>query len=219
MGEKIKEEELKYLRMLSEKFPTVQSVCTEIINLKAILNLPKGTEHFLSDLHGEYESFIHILNNASGVIKNKIDELYSNNMSKEERKRLATLIYYPEEKLKQIKEEIKSKGKDINEYYRITLYRLIDLCKEIASKYSRSKVRKAIPKGYEYIIDELLHSNQEIEDKKFYYNQIVNTIISLNRAESFIIAFSELIKQLAIDHLHIIGDIFDRGPRTTHYFR
>ena len=114
MGEKIKEEELKYLRMLSEKFPTVQSVCTEIINLKAILNLPKGTEHFLSDLHGEYESFIHILNNASGVIKNKIDELYSNNMSKEERKRLATLIYYPEEKLKQIKEEIKSKGKDIN---------------------------------------------------------------------------------------------------------
>lgn len=219
MGEKIKEEELKYLRMLSEKFPTVQSVCTEIINLKAILNLPKGTEHFLSDLHGEYESFIHILNNASGVIKNKIDELYSNNMSKEERKRLATLIYYPEEKLKQIKEEIKSKGKDINEYYRITLYRLIDLCKVIASKYSRSKVRKAIPKGYEYIIDELLHSNQEIEDKKFYYNQIVNTIISLNRAESFIIAFSELIKQLAIDHLHIIGDIFDRGPRTTHYFR
>lgn len=219
MGEKIKEEELKYLRMLSEKFPTVQSVCTEIINLKAILNLPKGTEHFLSDLHGEYESFIHILNNASGVIKNKIDELYSNNMSKEERKRLATLIYYPEEKLKQIKEEIRSKGKDINEYYRITLYRLIDLCKVIASKYSRSKVRKAIPKGYEYIIDELLHSNQEIEDKKFYYNQIVNTIISLNRAESFIIAFSELIKQLAIDHLHIIGDIFDRGPRTTHYFR
>ena len=219
MGEKIKEEELKYLKMLSEKFPTVQSVCTEIINLKAILNLPKGTEHFLSDLHGEYESFIHILNNASGVIKNKIDELYSNNMSKEERKRLATLIYYPEEKLKQIKEEIKSKGKDINEYYRITLYRLIDLCKVIASKYSRSKVRKAIPKGYEYIIDELLHSNQEIEDKKFYYNQIVNTIISLNRAESFIIAFSELIKQLAIDHLHIIGDIYDRGPRATYYFR
>lgn len=200
--------ELKYLELLSERFPSIQDVCTEIINLKAILNLPKGTEHFLSDLHGEYESFLHILKNASGVIKTKIDETFGNSMMNEDRKKLATLIYYPEEKLKLIKRDTK----DLNEYYKITLYRLIKICRIIASKYSRSKVRKAMPKGYEYILDELLHADQNILDKELYYNQIIDTIIRLDRADGFIIAISHLIQQLAIDHLHIIGDIYDRGP-------
>lgn len=200
--------EMKYLEILSDKFNNIQEVCTEIINLKAILNLPKGTEHFLSDLHGEYESFLHILKNASGVIKTKIDETFGNSMTNDERKKLATLIYYPEEKLELIKKETK----DINEYYRITLYRLIEICRVIASKYSRSKVRKSMPKSYEYIIDELLHANQNISDKEFYYNQIIDSIIKLDRSEAFIIAISNLIQQLAIDHLHIIGDIYDRGP-------
>ena len=202
------EEEVKYLKLLSEKFPTIQDVCTEIINLQAILNLPKGTEHFLSDLHGEYESFLHILKNASGVIKTKIDETFDTCMTSEEKQRLATLIYYPEEKLALIKKETK----DLNEYYKITLYRLIEICKVIASKYSRSKVRKAMPKDYEYIIDELLHANDKSYNKEYYYNQIINTIIDLDRADAFIIAISKLIQRLAVDHLHIIGDIYDRGP-------
>lgn len=200
--------EMKYLELLSERFPSIQDVCTEIINLQAILNLPKGTEHFLSDLHGEYESFSHILKNASGVIKAKIDETFKNSMTNEERKKLATLIYYPEEKLELIKKE----NIEMEEFYRITLYRLIEVCKVIASKYSRSKVRKAMPKEYEYIIDELLHANQSTDDKEFYYNQIINTIINLDRSDAFIISISKLIQQLAIDHLHIIGDIYDRGP-------
>lgn len=202
------EEEIKYLKLLSEKFPTIQDVCTEIINLQAILNLPKGTEHFLSDLHGEYESFLHILKNASGVIKSKIDETFDTCMTTEEKQRLATLIYYPEEKLSLIKKEVN----DLNEYYKITLYRLIEICKVIASKYSRSKVRKAMPKDYEYIIDELLHANDNSYNKEYYYNQIINTIIELDRADAFIIAISKLIQRLAVDHLHIIGDIYDRGP-------
>ena len=199
------EEEIKYLKLLSEKFPTIQDVCTEIINLQAILNLPKGTEHFLSDLHGEYESFLHILKNASGVIKSKIDETFDTCMTSEEKQKLATLIYYPEEKLVLIKKEIK----DLNEYYKITLYRLIEICKVIASKYSRSKVRKAMPKDYEYIIDELLHANDNSYNKEYYYNQIINTIIELDRADAFIIAISKLIQRLAVDHLHIIGDIIE----------
>lgn len=203
------DDEKRYLKLLAEKFPTIQDVCTEIINLKAILNLPKGTEHFLSDLHGEYESFLHILKNASGVIKAKIDENFENSMTKEERRKLATLIYYPEEKLELIKKE---ENIDMQEFYKITLYRLIEICKIIASKYSRSKVRKAMPKEYEYIIDELLHANQDICDKESYYHQIINTIIQLDRGEAFIVAMSKLIQQLAVDHLHIIGDIYDRGP-------
>ena len=202
------EQEIKYLKLLAKEFPTIQDVCTEIINLQAILNLPKGTEHFLSDLHGEYESFLHILKNASGVIKTKIDELYENSMTQTERKRLATLIYYPEEKLELIKKE----GIELNEYYKITLYRLIEICKVLSSKYSRSKVRKAMPKEYEYIIEELVNSNTNVADKEYYYEQIINTIINLDRADAFIIAISKLIQRLAVDHLHIIGDIYDRGP-------
>lgn len=201
-------EELKYLNILSEKFPTIQSVCTEIINLEAILNLPKGTEHFLSDLHGEYESFSHILKNASGAIKTKIDEVFKNTMTNEERRRLATLIYYPKEKLELIKKETTN----LEEYYRITLYRLVKVCTVVGSKYSRSKVRKAIPSEYQYIIDELLHANQNCFDRDVYYNKIIDSIISLGRADAFIIVLSNLIQQLAVDHLHIIGDIYDRGP-------
>ena len=166
----MEQQELKYLKLLSEKFPNIQEVCTEIINLKAIRNLPKSTEHFLSDLHGEYESFLHILKNASGVIKTKIDEVFEYTMTNSERRKFATLIYYPEEKLKLLKEENKD---NLNEYYKITLYRLIKLCKVVASKYSRSKVRKAMPKGYEYIIDELLHGSIELQDKETYYAQII----------------------------------------------
>jgi len=201
--------EMKYLKLLSEKFPTIQAVCTEIINLKAIQNLPKSTEHFLSDLHGEYESFLHILKNASGVIKTKIDETFGYTMTSSERKKFATLIYYPEEKIKLLKEENKD---NLEEFYKITLYRLIKICKIVASKYSRSKVRKAMPKEFEYIIDELLHGSMESEDKEKYYAQIIESIIKLGRAEAFIIEISKLIQQLSIDHLHIIGDIYDRGP-------
>ena len=200
--------ELKYLEILSERFPTVQSVCTEIINLEAILNLPKGTEHFLSDLHGEYESFLHILKNASGVIKTKIDDIFKNDMTQSERRRFATLIYYPKEKLELIKKETANLG----EFYRITLFRLIKICKVVGSKYSRSKVRKAIPKDYQYIINELLHSSQDTFDKESYYDKIIDSIISLGRADAFIITISYLIQQLAVDHMHIIGDIYDRGP-------
>lgn len=200
--------ELKYLEILSERFPTVQSVCTEIINLEAILNLPKGTEHFLSDLHGEYESFLHILKNASGVIKTKIDDIFKNDMTQSERRRFATLIYYPKEKLELIKKETAN----LDEFYRITLFRLIKICKVVGSKYSRAKVRKAIPKDYQYIINELLHSSQDTFDKESYYDKIIDSIISLGRADAFIITISYLIQQLAVDHMHIIGDIYDRGP-------
>lgn len=205
---KYEKNELKYLEILSEKFPTVQSVCTEIINLEAILNLPKGTEHFLSDLHGEYESFLHILKNASGVIKTKIDDIFKNDMTQSERRRFATLIYYPKEKLELIKKETAN----LDEFYRITLFRLIKICKVVGSKYSRSKVRKAIPKDYQYIINELLHSSQDTFDKESYYDKIIDSIISLGRADAFIITISYLIQQLAVDHMHIIGDIYDRGP-------
>ncbi len=203
-------EELKYLKLLSKKFPTVQSVCTEIINLEAIMNLPKGTEHFLSDLHGEYESFLHIIKNVSGIIKTKIDEIF-NMISEEERKQLATLVYYPEEKLKLIKEEMKSE-EELKEYYYLTLYKLVKLCQIVSSKYSRSKVRKSIPKEYEYIIDELLNPRVIDGDRDFYYIQIIKNIIELDRAEAFITVISKLIQQFSIEHLHIIGDIYDRGP-------
>lgn len=199
---------LKYLELLGKEYKNVNEVAEEIINLQAIINLPKGTEMFLSDIHGEYEPFIHILNNGGGIIKSKIDDIYGNIIDKEERATLATLIYYPKEKLKLIKEETS----DINEWYNITLYRLIEVAKKISSKYTRSKVRKAITNGFQYVIDELLNSQEKNEkDKERYYKAILNTIIDLNQADSFIIAISDLIKRMAIDHLHIIGDIYDRG--------
>lgn len=198
----------KYLTLLSKEYKNINEVSEEIINLQAIINLPKGTEMFLSDIHGEYEPFVHILNNGGGIIKNKIDDIFENTITKEERATLATLIYYPKEKLKLMKKEVE----DIEEWYNITLYRLVEIAKKVSSKYSRSKVRKAITNGFEYVIDELLNSQAGNEkDKERYYKAIINTIIKLDQAESFIIAISDLIKRMAIDHLHIIGDIFDRG--------
>lgn len=200
----------KYLKLLSKEYKNIYEVAEEIINLQAILNLPKGTEMFLSDIHGEYAPFEHILNNGGGIIKSKINDIFGNTINKRERTTLATLIYYPEEKLKLIKEE----ESDIKEWYSITLYRLIEIAKNVCSKYTRSKVRKAITSGFEYVIDELLNSQAGNEkDKERYYKAIINTIIRLNQAEAFIIAISNLIKRMAIDHLHIIGDIFDRGLR------
>ena len=198
----------KYLNQLSKTYKNIQEVSEEIINLQAILNLPKGTELFLSDIHGEYEAFIHILNNGSGIIKSKIESIFDKTLTEEDRKDLATLIYYPEEKLNLIK---KSKT-NINEWYKIILYRLIQVTKAVSSKYTRSKVRKAMPKGFDYIIDELLHLQGDDGNKELYYNQIIDSIIDLNRADDFIVAISDLIKRMAIDHLHIVGDIYDRGP-------
>lgn len=209
----------KYLELLGKTYRNIQEVSEEIINLQAILNLPKGTELFLSDIHGEYEAFIHILNNGSGIIKNKIEDIYKDSITEKDRKELATVIYYPEEKLNLVKKEVRKNNKnieesqsEINEWYKIMLYRLIEVSRAVSSKYTRSKVRKALPKGFDYIIDELLHSQGEDRNKENYYKQIIESIIDLNRADAFIIAISNLIKRMAIDHLHIIGDIYDRGP-------
>ena len=200
--------EEKYLKLLSKEFKNTTEVAEEIINLKAILNLPKGTEVFLSDIHGEYAPFTHILNNGAGIIKSKIEETFENRITEKERNTLATLIYYPKEKLKLIKQETEN----LEEWYAITLYRLVEVARKVSSKYTRSKVRKAINSGFEYIIDELLHSQVDSgKDKENYYKQIIKTIIELEQADSFIIAISDLIKRMAIDHLHVIGDIFDRG--------
>lgn len=198
----------KYLNQLSKTYRNIQEVSEEIINLQAILNLPKGTELFLSDIHGEYEAFIHILNNGSGIIKSKIESIYAKSMTEEDRKNLATLIYYPEEKLNIVKKS----NVNLEEWYKITLYRLIEVTRAVSSKYTRSKVRKAMPQGFDYIIDELLHLQGEDYNKELYYNQIIDSIIDLNAADKFIVAISELIKRMAIDHLHIVGDIYDRGP-------
>ena len=203
------QEELRYLKLLAQQYPTVQAASSEIINLQAILNLPKGTEHFISDLHGEYEAFLHILNSCSGVIKEKVDDLYAATISKADRDELCTLIYYPEDKLEQLHETYE----DMDEWYRITLHRLIEICRWVSSKYTRSKVRKALPKDYAYIIDELLHTHYDETDKRDYYENIISTIIDLGQADRFIEAVSAVIKRMAVDHMHIVGDIFDRGPR------
>ena len=198
----------RYLERLSQLYPTIAKASTEIINLQAILNLPKGTEHFLTDIHGEYEAFAHVLKNGSGSVKRKVDEVFGNTLSSRDKRALATLIYYPREKMDQIK-KVEPNMKD---WYKITLYRLIEVCKSTASKYTRSKVRKALPDDFAYVIEELITVRSELNDKESYYNAIVNTIIDIGRAEKFIIALSELIQRLIIDHLHIVGDIFDRGP-------
>ena len=200
--------EEKYLERLSELYPTISAASTEIINLQSILNLPKGTEHFLTDIHGEYEAFLHVLKNGSGAVKRKIDEVFGNTLSSKDKKALATLIYYPKEKIKQV---IKTE-ENMHDWYKITLYRLIEICKCIAEKYSRSRIRKALPEDFAYIIEELITEKSESIDKESYYNEIVHTIIRLDRSEAFIVAMSNLIQRLTVDHLHIIGDIYDRGP-------
>jgi len=201
--------ETKYLELLSEQFPNIPAVSTEIINLKAILNLPKSTEHFLTDLHGEYEAFQYMLKSASGAIKYKINQLFSSEITKKEKRELSSLIFYPEEKLKAIKKE---NGEITIGQYKKYLNRIIKLCKEVSSIYTRSKVRKALPKEFSYIIEELLHLRKEDVNKKDYHNKIMSTIIETGQAENFIISLSNLIQIFAVDRLHIIGDIFDRGP-------
>ena len=202
------DQDMRYLQLLSQSFPTVAEASTEIINLQAILNLPKGTEHFLADIHGEYEAFQHVLKNASGNIKRKVNELFGTTLREQEKRELCTLIYYPEEKL----ELVKQNEPDINDWYHITLHQLVAVCRDVSSKYTRSKVRKSLPTDFSYIIQELLHERTDDHDKAAYVNVIVDTIISTGRADDFIIAIANVIQRLAIDSLHILGDIYDRGP-------
>ena len=198
----------RYLSLLAQSFPTIAAASTEIINLEAILNLPKGTEHFLADLHGENQAFMHVLKNASGNIKRKVGELFGNDIRESEKKELCTLIYYPEEKL----ELVKASDEGLADWYHITIHRLVKVCRDVSSKYTRSKVRRALPEEFGYIIEELLHERTDDTNKAAYVNVIVDTIISTGRADDFIIAISKVIQRLAIDQLHLLGDIFDRGP-------
>ena len=197
-----------YLQLLSRSFPTVADAAREIINLEAILNLPKGTEHFLADLHGEHEAFQHVLKNASGNIKRKVAEIFGTTIRESEKKELCTLIYYPEQKL----ELIKAQEDDIDDWYHITIHQLVRVCREVSSKYTRSKVRKSLPEEFGYIIEELLHERPDDQDKAAYVAVIVDTIISTGRADDFVVALCNVIQRLAIDQLHILGDIYDRGP-------
>ncbi len=204
----LNEQKIDYLKLLSKQYPNINTASSEIINLQAILNLPKGTEHFLSDIHGEYEAFSHVLRNASGVIKNQIDAIFGSSLTDGEKKELATLIYYPEQKLELIEE----KEENMDEWLKITLKRLVYICKVMSSKYTRSKVRKALPKEFAYIIEELLHEDGNIAAKELYYSEIIESIIRLYQADRFITAIAHLIQRLAIDRLHVIGDVYDRGP-------
>ena len=202
------ERDLRYLTLLAQSFPTVAEASTEIINLQAILNLPKGTEHFLADLHGEYEAFQHVLKNASGNIKRKVNEIFGTTLREAEKRELCTLIYYPEQKLELVKES----ETDINDWYHITIHQLVSVCRDVSSKYTRSKVRKSLPTDFKYIIQELLHERVDDSNKAAYVNGIIETIISTGRADDFIVAICNVIQRLAIDQLHILGDIYDRGP-------
>lgn len=202
------EQDMRYLQLLSRNFPTIADAATEIINLSAILNLPKPTEHFLADIHGEHEAFQHVLKNASGNIKRKVNEIFGNTLREQEKKELCTLIYYPEQKL----ETVKAVEEDIDDWYHITLHQLVAVLRDVCSKYTRSKVIKNLPNEFSYIIQELLHERTEDLNKTAYVNVIIDTIISTYRADEFIIALSTVIQRLAIDQLHLLGDIYDRGP-------
>ena len=200
--------DIKYLQLLAQSFPNISEASTEIINLQAILNLPKGTEHFVADIHGEYEAFLHILKNASGNIQRKVNELFGNLMRESDKRELCTLIYYPDQKL----ELIKASEENLDDWYHITIHNLVAVCRLVSSKYTHSKVRKALPSDFSYIIQELLHERTDDANKTDYVNVIIDTIISTGRADDFIIAISNVIQRLSIDQLHILGDIFDRGP-------
>ncbi|MGN0652231.1 MAG: fructose-bisphosphatase class III, partial [Gemmiger sp.] len=203
---------LKYLTLLARDFPTQGAAASEIIRLEAVAKLPKGTEHYVSDLHGEDEAFIHILNSASGVIREKVDTVLSANVPEEVRIELSTLIYYPTQKLPLIKRRFKTSA-GLERWYRDTLLQLIDVCRLVSSKHTREYVRKCLPKSCGHIIDELLHAHFEDHNKTLYYGQIVGSIIANGQADTFIIRLCELVKRLSVDKLHIIGDLFDRGPR------
>ena len=210
------EADRRFLQLLAQTFPNVAAASTEIINLEAILNLPKGTEHFMADIHGEYEAFLHILKNASGNIKRKVRELYADTLSPDELRELCTLIYYPEQKLEIIKnqriEEAAPAASSPDDFYARRLRQLIRVCQTVSSKYTRSKVRKALPTEFAYIIEELLHESPSDNDKEAYFDGIIESIIQTGRADAFIIALATVIQRLAVDQLHILGDIFDRGP-------
>ena len=193
--------EIKYLERLSELYPTVDSAATEIINMQAILNLPKGTEHFLSDIHGEYAAFSHVLRNGSGAVSKKIDDVFGHTLSIRDKRELASLVYYPTQKISYIKHQ----GKDTENWYKIMLYRLIDICRVVSSKYTRSKVRKALPKAYAYVIEELITEKPEVLNRGAYFDGIVDTILEVGIAEKFIIAMAELVHRLVVDHLHVLG--------------
>lgn len=201
--------DLDYLKLLAKEYPTVRSACSEIINLRAIMGLPKGTEYFFSDLHGEYEAFIHLLKSSSGIIREKIRETFGYIIPEEEQMDLANLIYYPD----RVMNKMTLEGKNTEDWQKVTIYRLVRICKVVSSKYTRSKVRKKMPQEFAYAIDELLHVDYNDENKKVYYSEIIQTILDVQIADKFIIALCELIQNLTIDNLHIIGDIFDRGPR------
>ena len=203
------DEHLRYLRLLSQKYQTVAAAASEVIRIEALLRLPKGTEHFMSDLHGEHEAFVHILNSASGVIREKIDTVLGTKVPAEERAELATLVYYPHQKLP----ELKARQQDLDGWYRLTLLRLIDLCRFVSSKHTRDHVRRCLPQNCGYILDELLHAHFEDHDKDQYYGEIIESILRYDRADAYIVRFCEVIKRLAVDRLHIVGDLFDRGPR------
>ena len=209
-GGSMEELEMNYLRSLSRQFPTIAAASTEIINLQAIMSLPKGTEHFLTDIHGEYEQFNHVLKNGSGSVKRKIDEEFGNTLTGKDKRSLATLIYYPKEKLELVMQEEEDQ-ESLEDWFKITLHRLVQMTKRVASKYTRSKVRKALPPDFSYVIEELITEKEEVQDKEAYYNEIIHTIIRIGRAPDFIIALCNLIQRLVIDHLHIVGDIYDRG--------
>jgi len=202
------ESEMRYLTLLSKQYPTIRSASTEIINLSAIMELPKGTEHFISDIHGEYEAFSHVLRNGSGSIKRRIEEVFDFTLNEQERKHLATLIYYPEKKLPEILKTVDNPS----EWYRKTLFQLVKLCRIYSSKYTRSKVRKALPEDFNYVIEELLHEQESTRNRQQYYSSIIKTIIETDRADAFITALAHLIQRLTVSRLHVIGDVYDRGP-------
>ena len=206
--EKYRETDLRYLKSLANQYPTVAAAATEIINLQAILSLPKGTEHFITDIHGEYDQFQHVIRNGSGAIKRKIEEEFGNAISAGELNAIETLIYYPEQKLEQV---LKTE-ENMEDWYKVSLYRLIRICKSASSKYTRSKVRKALPKDFAYVIEELLTGRPDVSDQEAYYNEIIRSVIRTGRAPELVIAFCNLIRRLVVDHLHVVGDIFDRGP-------
>lgn len=204
----MEKQELRYLKSLARQYPTVAAAATEIINLQAILSLPKGTEHFITDIHGEYDQFLHVLKNGSGAIRRKIEDEFGNAITAGEKTAIATLIYYPEQKIEQV---LKTE-ENMEDWYKVTLYRLIRICKSASSKYTRSKVRKALPRDFAYVIEELLTGRPDVSDQEAYYNEIIHSVIRTGRATELIIAFCNLIRRLVVDHLHVVGDIFDRGP-------
>ena len=201
--------EKKYLERMAEIYPTIAKTATEIINLSAILNLPKGTEHFITDIHGEYEAFSHVMRNGSGAVRKKVEEVFGRTLPEEDIRELSTLIYYPEEKIDLVRRG--KTEKQMNSWYKIMLYRLIDVCRYTSNKYARMKVRRLLPEDFAFIIEELITERYDIADKEAYYGEIIDTIIRIHRADKLIIAFAELIPKLTVDHLHILGDIYDRG--------